>query len=82
MAQNFELVVSDQFFSVVLGAYKWFKIQRHLPSCGVNVTSESGISIISLTLANGAIQKHLNKTFKAAAIMLPSQILNIGRVSF
>ena len=29
----------------------------------------------------GAIQKHLNTTLKAAAIMLPSQILNIGRVS-
>ena len=40
------------------------------------------VSTTILTLANGAIQKHLNKTFKAAAIMLPSQILNIGRVSF
>ena len=28
MALNFELVVSDQLFSVVLVAYKWFKIQR------------------------------------------------------
>ena len=37
---EFELVVSDQLFSVVLVAYKWFKIQRHLPSCSVNVTSE------------------------------------------
>ena len=26
-------------------------------------------------------QKHLDHTFKAAAIMLPQQILNIGRVS-
>ena len=26
MALNFELVVSDQLFSVVLAAYKWFKI--------------------------------------------------------
>ena len=27
-------------------------------------------------------EKHLNNTFKAAAIMLPSQILNLGRVSY
>ena len=40
MALSFELVVSHQLFSAVLVAYKWFKIQRHLPSCGVNVTSE------------------------------------------
>ena len=26
-------------------------------------------------------QKHLDNTFKAAAIMLPHQILNVGRVS-
>ena len=32
MALNFELVVSDQLFSVVLVAYKWFKIQHLLPS--------------------------------------------------
>ena len=30
----------------------------------------------------GTIQKHLDRTMKAAAIMLPSQILNIGRVIF
>ena len=39
MALNFELVVSDQLFSVVLVAYKWFKIQCHRVA-SVNVTSE------------------------------------------
>ena len=29
-------------FSVVLVADNWFKIQRHLPSCGFNVTSKFG----------------------------------------
>ena len=28
MGLNFELVVSDQIFSVILVAYKWFKVQR------------------------------------------------------
>ena len=40
MALNFELVVSDQLFSVFLVADNGFKIQRYLPSCGVNVTSK------------------------------------------
>ena len=40
MALNFELVVSDQLFSVVLVTDKWFKIQRHIPLCSVNVTSK------------------------------------------
>ena len=40
MALNFKLVVSDQLFAVVLVAYNLFKIQRHQPSCGVNVTFE------------------------------------------
>ena len=40
MALNFELVVSDQFFSVVLAVYKWFKInasggrRRHMWQLG------------------------------------------------
>ena len=37
---NFELVVTDQNYWEKLVADNWFKVQRHLPSCGVNVTSE------------------------------------------
>ena len=44
MAPNFELVVIVQLFSVNLVAYKWFKVQRHLPSCGINVTFEYWMS--------------------------------------
>ena len=38
MALNFESVVSNYWEKLVTG--NWFKIQRHLPTCGVNVTSE------------------------------------------
>ena len=37
---NFELVVRDQFFSVILVAYNQFKIQRPLLLGGVNEKSE------------------------------------------
>ena len=37
--ENYRLC-SCKFLSLVLVAYKWFKVQGHLPLCGVNVTSE------------------------------------------
>ena len=40
MVLNFELIVFDQLFSIILVTYKWFKIQPHLPPCGVNVSSK------------------------------------------
>ena len=41
MALNFEFVVSDWLsILVALVGDNWFKIQRHLPSCGFNVISE------------------------------------------
>ena len=40
MALNFESVVRDQLFSVILVAYNQFKIERPLLLVGVNVTFE------------------------------------------
>ena len=37
---NFELVVIDQLFSVILVTYNWFKIQYPLLLGAINVTSE------------------------------------------
>jgi hypothetical protein len=39
-ALNFELVVSNQLFSVILVTYNYFKIQGHLLLGGVNVTTK------------------------------------------
>jgi hypothetical protein len=40
MALNFESVVSDKDYWEKLVSDNWFKIQRHLPSYGVNLTSK------------------------------------------
>ena len=43
MALNFESVVNDYLFSASLVTDNWFKIQLHLPTCVVNVTSECSL---------------------------------------
>ena len=55
MALNFKWVLSDKEYWEKLVTDNWFKIQRHLPSCGVNVTSEfTFFSTIDFYFANWA----------------------------
>ena len=44
--------VIDYLFSVLLVTYNWFKIQRHLPSVGVNLTSKLPVTSGSTQLWN------------------------------
>ena len=68
MVDGTEFWISCQLYSVFLVAEKWFKFQRHLPSCGINVTSwfsdyclcDSSLEKSQVTAANIAGQ-HLCK---------------------
>ena len=52
MVDGAEHLISCQIFSVLLVTYNWFKIQRHLPSVGFNVTAGYIFNIQTLSLSN------------------------------
>ena len=56
----------------------WFRIQDYGEIMAA-LEGMAGGSLLRRRKSN--FQKHLDNTFKAAAIMLPHQILNVGRVS-
>ena len=60
MGLNFESIFSDYLFTVVLVDDNWFKIQRHLPSCGVNVTSQYWSWIIQKMMIGPVAVAHVN----------------------